>query len=64
MEIKFDLDTKKTAKAAIAIASAIGLCHVSRSMQYPQLAAVNAITLIVIVGILYFLCSSSKKTTN
>jgi hypothetical protein len=53
MEIKLELDTKKTAKAAVAIASAYGLCRVLESTKLPQLAAANAITLIVIVTILY-----------
>jgi hypothetical protein len=53
MEIKLELDTKKTAKAAVAIASAYGLCRVSNSTDIPQLAAANAIALIIIIGILY-----------
>ena len=64
MEIKIELDTKKTVKAAAAIVSAIGLCCVSRSTQYPQLTAASAIALIIIVRILYFPHSASKKTTN
>ena len=39
MEIKLKLDTEKTAKAAVAIASAYGLCRVSNSTKFPQLAA-------------------------
>ena len=53
MEIKLELDTEKTAKAAVAIASAYGLCRVSESTELPQLAAANAFALIVIVAILY-----------
>ncbi len=53
MEIKLELDTKKTVKAAVAIASAYGLCGVSESTKFPQLAVANAIVLIVIVTILY-----------
>ena len=64
MEIKLKLDTEKTVKAAVAIASAIGLCCVSRSTKYYQLVAANTIALIVIVGILYFPCYSSKKSNN
>ena len=30
MEIKLELDTKKTVKAAVAIAAAYGLCRVSQ----------------------------------
>ncbi len=52
MEIKLKLDTKKTPKAAVAIAIAYGLCRVSESTQFPQLAAANAFALIVIVAIL------------
>jgi hypothetical protein len=53
MEIKLELDTKKTAKAAVAIATAYGLCRVSKTTEFPQLAAANALALIVIIAILY-----------
>jgi hypothetical protein len=53
MEIKLELDTKKTAKATVAIASAYGCCRVSESTEFPQLAAANAIPLIIIIAILY-----------
>ena len=53
MEIKPELDTDKTAHAAIAIAAAYVLCHVSKHSEPPQLAATNAIALIVIIAILY-----------
>ena len=53
MEIKFKLDTHKVSKAAIVIAASYGLCRVSECMEYPQLAAANAITLIIIVAIIY-----------
>ncbi len=56
MEIKIELDTEKTAKAAVAIASAYGLCRVS------QFAAANAIALIIIVGILYGLRPAPPKS--
>ncbi len=62
MEFKLELDTNKTAKATIAIASAYGLCRVLESTKYPQLAAANAITLIVIVPILYSPCPAPKKS--
>ncbi len=62
MEIKLELDTKKTAKAAVAIASAFGLCQVSESTNFPQLAAANAFALIVIVPILYGPCPAPKKS--
>jgi hypothetical protein len=53
MEIKLELDTEKTAKAAVAIAAAYGLCHVSAGTKSNQLAAVNPLALIVIVAIIY-----------
>ena len=53
MEIKLELDTEKTLKAAVAIAAAYGLCRVSESTNLPQLAAANAFALIVIIAILY-----------
>ncbi len=53
MEIKFKLDTEKASKAAVAIAAAYGLCHVSVDTGYPQLAAANAITITIIITILY-----------
>ena len=52
MEIKFDLDTKKATRAAVTIATSYGLCRVFEHLEYPQLAAVNAIALIVIIAIL------------
>ena len=53
MEIKLELDTEKTAKAAVAIAAAYGLCRVSEGTKSNQLAAANALALIVIVAIIY-----------
>ncbi len=53
MEIKLELDTDKTARAAVAIAAAYALCHVSEHSKPPQLVAANAIALIVIIVILY-----------
>ncbi len=53
MEIKLELDTEKTAKAAVAIAAAYGLCRVSEGTNSNRLAAVNALALIVIVAIIY-----------
>ena len=53
MELKLELDTEKTAKAAVAIVSAYGLFRVSETTTFPQLAAANAIALIIIVAILY-----------
>ncbi len=53
MEIKFELDTEKAPKAAVAIAASYGLCCVSMDTGYPQLAMANAITIIIIIAILY-----------
>ncbi len=53
MEIKLELDTEKTSKAAVAIAAAYGLCRVSEGTKSNQLAAVNALALIIIVAIIY-----------
>jgi hypothetical protein len=63
MEIKLELDTKKTAKAAIAIATAYGLCRVSETTEFPQLAAANALALIVIIAILYGPRPAPKQST-
>ncbi len=62
MEIKLELDTKKNKKAVVAIASAYGLCRVSESTEFPQLAAANAIALVVIVAILYGPCPAPQKS--
>jgi hypothetical protein len=53
MEIKFKLDTKKASKAAMAIAATYRLGHVSKGTKFPQLAAANALALIVVIAILY-----------
>ncbi len=53
MEIKLELDTKKTATAAVAIAAAYGLCRVSEGTKSNQLAVINALAFIVIVAIIY-----------
>ncbi len=53
MEIKFELDTKKANRAAVAIAATYALCYVSKHSDSPQLATANAIALIVIIAILY-----------
>ncbi len=52
VEIKLELDSKKASKAAVAIAAAYGLCRVSKGTKSPQLAAANALMLIVIVTII------------
>ncbi len=62
MEIKLELDTEITAKAAVAIAAAYGLCRVLERTETPQLDAANAFALIVIVAILYGPCPAPKKS--
>jgi hypothetical protein len=47
------LDTEKASKAAVAITAAYGLCRVSVDTGFPQLAAANAIAIIIIIAILY-----------
>ncbi len=63
MEIKFELDTDKAARATVAIAASYGLGRVSDGTKYSQLAFVNAIALIIIIAILYSTCPAVKKTT-
>jgi hypothetical protein len=63
MEIKFELDTEKASKTAVAITAAYGLCCVSKGNKFPQLAAANALALIVIIAILYGPCPVPKKST-
>ena len=64
MEIKFELDTDKAARATVAIAASYGLGRVSEGTEYPQLAFANAIALIIIIAILYStLPTVAKKTT-
>ena len=53
MEIKLELDTENTAKAAVAIAAAYGLCRVPEGTKSNQLTAANALALIVIVAIIH-----------
>ena len=62
MEIKLELDTEKTVKAAVAIAAAYGLCRVLESTNFPQLTAANALALIVIIAILYSPRPAPKKS--
>jgi len=53
MEIKFELDTNKAARATVAIAASYGLGRVSEGTEYPQLTFTIAIALIIIIAILY-----------
>jgi hypothetical protein len=61
-EVKFQLDTNKASKAAVAIAATYGLCRVSKGTKFPQLATANTLALIVIITILYGFCSAPKKS--
>jgi hypothetical protein len=60
MEIKFELDTEKAAKATIAIVASYKLGQVSKDIKYPQPAFVNVIALIAIIAILYGPCPAPK----
>ena len=62
MEIKLELDTEKTSKAAVAITAAYALCHVSEGTKSNQLAAASALALIVIVAIIYGPCLVPRKS--
>ena len=53
MEIRFEVDTDKAARATVAIAASYGLCRVSEGTEYPQLAFANTIALIIIIAILF-----------
>jgi hypothetical protein len=53
MEIKFELDIDKAARATVAITASYRLGRVSKGTEYPQLAFANAIALIIIIAILY-----------
>ncbi len=53
MEIKFELDTDKAARATVTIAASYGLARVSEGTKYPQHAFANTIALIIIIAILY-----------
>jgi hypothetical protein len=53
IEIKLELDPEKALKATMSIVAMYGLCRVSEGTKSPQLAAANALALIIIVTILY-----------
>jgi hypothetical protein len=53
MEIKFELDTEKAAKVAVAIAASYGLGQVLEGTNYPQITFAIVIALIAIIAILY-----------
>jgi hypothetical protein len=62
MEIKFELDTKKATRAIVAIAAMYALSCVSEHSDSLQLAAANAIALIIIIAILYAPPPATTKT--
>jgi hypothetical protein len=64
MEIKFKLDTNKAARATIAFAASYALGRVSEGTEYPQLAFVNSVPLIIIIAILYSKCSAPLAKRN
>jgi hypothetical protein len=53
MEIKFELDTKRASKAAVAIATTYTLSGVSLATDSPQLAGANTLATIIVIAILY-----------
>ena len=53
MEIKFELDTEKAAKAVVTIAATLGLCQVSERAGNPLLATANEIVIVTIIVIIY-----------
>jgi hypothetical protein len=65
METKFELDTQKASKATVAVAAAYGLGRVFKGTKCSQLAAGNAISLTVIIVVLYGprLALKGKKNT-
>ena len=62
MEIKFKLDTEKVTCAAVAIAAAYALCCVSEHSDSPPDCCCHAISLIIIIAILYGPHPAPKKT--
>jgi hypothetical protein len=61
MEVKFERDTKKASKAAVAIAATYGLCRVSKGTKFPQFVTANTIALIVIIAYSMTLTRSPKN---
>ena len=56
MEIKIEIDTKKTAKAAVTVAAILGLCRVSERSENHSLAMENVIAIIIVIAIIYGPC--------
>jgi hypothetical protein len=53
MEIKFELDTHKAARATVVIAASYALGRISEGTKYPQLAFANSVALIITIAVLY-----------
>jgi len=53
MEIKLEIDTEKSAKAAVTVAAILGLCRVSERSGNHSLATANAIAIIIVIAIIY-----------
>ena len=53
MEIKLELDTENSAKAAVTIAAILGLCQVSERSGNHSQATENAIAIIIVVAVIY-----------
>ncbi len=64
MEIKFELDTNKAARATIAIAASYALGRISEGTEYPQLVFANSIALTNIIAILYSNCPAPLAKRN
>ncbi len=61
MEIKFELDTNKAAKAVVAIATAHAFSRFSLATNLPSLTAANALATIIVIAILYGPHPAPKK---
>ena len=53
MEIKLELDTEKSAKAAVTVAAILGLCRVSERSENHSLVSANALAIIIIIAVIY-----------
>ena len=54
MEIKLELDTEKSAKAAVTVTAILGLCRVSKRSENLSLASTNALAIIIVIAIIYY----------
>jgi hypothetical protein len=53
IEIKFELDTDKAARATVTIAASYALRRVSEGTEYPQLTFANFVALIISIAVFY-----------